>query len=166
MGGNGRLTIGSNVVVIVRLSNSGTPSSAKSETWQLSAQLADGSVHHGHLVAFIFDETHICTDVPGKAWVVAKEDQIFNKTSRIIDRNGQEEGIVSYAFPEVGWSKLSNGGTAFTLSVQDIAGNVVTDTQTMQRLEARQNGFNVGMKHPIPIDDSGCFTQQAPLVAP
>jgi hypothetical protein len=61
MSGSGYDLSDSNVIVIARLTNSGTPSSVKAETWQMAAKPTNGDVYQGIPKEISSEGFHLCT---------------------------------------------------------------------------------------------------------
>jgi hypothetical protein len=141
---------GSHVGLILKLTNLGSPSSVRTESWKLLAITRSGT-HQGILLGITTDEPYEnCQTGTGMGFRFTREDEIFEKSSRVIERYGQETGVILFNLPFLtDIQQLNDPATKFEISVEDAARHKFTIEESMKSLMARTApAFLSGIKYP------------------
>lgn len=125
------------VVAIVELVNNGAPSTARD--WTMKVRTPQGKEFSLGLLSLPAAGDTTLKDAEGKTIeVLASKDFIPERTAtRPMPTGGTEVGFVAFEFPLSERKEIEQLGTAFTLSVTDVAGQV-----TAQQLTTVRKGTN------------------------
>ena len=133
-------------VLVVRISNSGSPTIA--EDWQLTAQPA-GSSQQIKAIPSRIPNTVTLIGAPGRDTVTYyAKDALYDKVSSVpIPHGGEQTGLLAFGF-RASPDDLHRLGTKFTLQVHDVFGNVYSDSITWEHDDITVHSFHPGLEVP------------------
>ncbi len=153
---------GSQVALIVSLTNTGAPSAVLPESWELKAVAADGRSFEGWPNTLKDKNLDFCLS-PKMLMRFVRSDALYLKASRPVDRNGYQQGLLWFGFPDLPRELLIQPATRLILAATSITGEDFKTEITVQRLqELSQSGtkFFAGIENPAPIHEN--CTENAP----
>ena len=135
------------VVLVVKISNSGSPTIA--EDWQFTAQPA-GSSQQIKAISLRIPNTVTLIGAPGRDTITYyAKDALYDKVgSAPIPRGGEQTGLLAFGFTSASSDDLRRLGTKFTLQVHDVFGNVYSDNFTWSHDDMMIHPFHPGLQAP------------------